>query len=253
MSDQTPNLSLPFIQAAQAQKHVTHNEAIELLDIIVQLTLESTDATVPPVSPVEGQAWGLGVGAGGDWSGQDNMIATWRGGGWLFVLPRDGWCAWVRDTTERQVWTSAGWVTHGDPDLENLAGIGINMISDSINRLSVSSPAILLNHEGAGHQLKINKSGAGDTGSLVYQTGFSGRAEIGLAGNDDFSIKVSADGATWLTAMSVSASDGNITISQVLNLAPGAAPANPAAGDMYFDNAASKLRCYDGTIWRDLF
>ena len=32
MPDTTPNLALPFILPAQAQKHVTHNEALQRLD-----------------------------------------------------------------------------------------------------------------------------------------------------------------------------------------------------------------------------
>ncbi|WP_239450528.1 DUF2793 domain-containing protein [Loktanella sp. S4079] len=81
MSDQTPNLSLPFIMPAQAQKHVTHNEAIELLDLIVQLTLESTTETTPPATPAEGESWAIPAGSTGDWTGRDGQISTWRGGG----------------------------------------------------------------------------------------------------------------------------------------------------------------------------
>jgi len=111
MSEITPNLELPFIMPAQAQKHVTHNEAIELLDAIVQLALESTDANTPPVAPIEGQAWGLGGAPSGDWSGQTNKIATWRGGGWLFVTPGEGWMGWVKNAAELRVWTGGAWVT----------------------------------------------------------------------------------------------------------------------------------------------
>ncbi|WP_439153799.1 DUF2793 domain-containing protein [Yoonia sp.] len=253
MSDQTPNLSLPFIQAAQAQKHVTHNEAIELLDMIVQLALESTGAAMPPVAPAEGQTWGVGTGATGGWAGQDGKIATWRGGGWLFVAPRDGWRAWVRDLGEMQVWTGAAWDTRGAQVLDNLPGVGINATSDATNRLSVVGAATLLSHDGAGHQVKINKSGAADTASVLYQTGFSGRAEMGLAGNDDFAIKVSPDGGSWVAAISVTAANGRVGIGQMLNLAPGVAPVSPMAGDVYFDTATAKLRCHDGTIWHDLF
>ncbi len=253
MPDQTPNLSLPFIMPAQAQKHVTHNEAIELLDMIVQLTLEGTDATTPPGSANEGDAWALGTGATGDWTGQDGMIATWRGGGWLFVAPRDGWRAWVRGAGELQVLTGGVWVAQDGADLQNLPGVGINATADATNRLSVNAAATLLNNDGAGHQVKINKAAAGDTGSLLYQTGFSGRAEMGLAGNDDFSVKVSADGATWFTALTASSTDGHVQIDQVLRLAPGTAPVSPAAGDIYFDDTASVLRCFDGTVWQDLF
>lgn len=60
--------------------------------------------------------------------------------------------------------------------------LGVNATADTTNRLSVPSPATLLNHEGAGHQLKINKAGITHTASLLYQTGFSRRAEMGLAG-----------------------------------------------------------------------
>jgi len=111
MPDFTPNLELPFIMPAQAQKHVTHNEAIELLDMIVQLTLESTGATSPPVSPQEGQSWALGQQPSGGWAGQGGAIAAWRGGGWIFVTPRDGWMAWVKNDAELHVSTGSVWPT----------------------------------------------------------------------------------------------------------------------------------------------
>jgi hypothetical protein len=254
MPDQTPNLSLPFILPAQAQKHVTHNEAIELLDMIVQLTLESTTAITPPATANEGQAWVLGTGATGDWTGQDNNIATWRGGGWLFVTPRDGWQAWVNDVAAIQVLTSGSWVTQGElPPLENLPGLGVNAVSDPTNRLSVSSDATLLNNDGAGHQLKINKASVGDTASLLYQSAFVGRAEMGLAGEHDFSIKVSADGSAWTTALSITAGSGRAQFAEVLALTPGSEPASAVAGDVYFDSSSAKLRCYNGAIWNDLF
>jgi hypothetical protein len=111
MSNETPNLSLPFIMPAQAQKHVTHNEAIELLDLIVQLTLEATAAVVPPSAPNEGQSWALDAAASGAWAGQGGMIASWRGGGWLFVTPQEGWMAWCKDVAELKVRTGGAWQT----------------------------------------------------------------------------------------------------------------------------------------------
>jgi hypothetical protein len=111
----------------------------------------------------------------------------------------------------------------------------------------------LLNHDGAGHQLKLNKAAAAETASLLYQTAFSGRAEMGLAGDDDFTIKVSADGAQWNNALSIAADTGVVTLAQVVNLAPGSAPVTAQAGDLYFDAALAKLRCHDGSVWQDLF
>ena len=83
--------------------------------------------------------------------------------------------------------------------------LGVNTSADTTNRLAVSSAATLLSHAGAGHQLKLNKNAAADTLSLLYQTNWSGRAEMGLAGSDDFELKVSADGSTWTTALKTSA------------------------------------------------
>jgi len=111
MSETTPKLSMPLMMPAQAQKHVTHNEAIELLDTIVQLTLESSAATTPPLAPIEGQAWALGAAPSAAWSGQGSSIAAWRGGGWLFVVPREGWLAWVKDDAALCVFTGANWDT----------------------------------------------------------------------------------------------------------------------------------------------
>ena len=216
MPDQTPKLSLPLMQAAQAQKHVTHNEALELLDMLSQLTVEAFDATDPPANPGEGQSWAVGPGATGAWSGHGGDLASFRGGGWLFVVPRAGWRAWDRGAQQMRVYYSGSWqVFAGDaaatPDFfDNLTGLGVNASHDATNRLAVSSDAVLFNHAGAGHQLKLNKAGTGDTASLLYQTGFSGRAEMGLAGGDDFSIKVSSDGSLFTEALRITAATGAV-------------------------------------------
>ena len=58
----------------------------------------------------------------------------------------------------------------------------------------------------------LNKAGVAETASLLYQTAFSGRAEMGLAGNDDFSIKVSPDGTTFTEALRVDAATGAVAL-----------------------------------------
>ena len=39
--ENSANLQLPYIMPSQAQKHVTHNEAVRTLDALVQLVCES--------------------------------------------------------------------------------------------------------------------------------------------------------------------------------------------------------------------
>jgi hypothetical protein len=77
MSELTPRLGLPLLMAVQAQKHVTHNEALVRLDHVTQLSLVALAATEPPAEPEEGQIWALGPAPGGDWAGQG---AIWRSG-----------------------------------------------------------------------------------------------------------------------------------------------------------------------------
>ena len=216
MSDISPRLALPLLQPAQAQKHVTHNEALRILDIFVQLTIEEFDASDPPVSPVEGPIYAVGAGGTGDWFGATGKLATWVDGAWQFHTPTAGWIGAHAATSEVRVFTGSVWsaVTGGGAaSTQNLAGVGVNTTSDLTNRLSVVAPATLLNHEGAGHQLKINKAAVADTASLLFQNGFSGRAEFGLTGDDDFSVKLSADGSTWVEALRLAPGDEVYTTS----------------------------------------
>jgi hypothetical protein len=91
----TPRLSLPAIEAAQAQKHVTHNEALALIDALVQLTVESRALAPPPASPAEGACYIPATGATGAWSGWDGQIAVYNGG-WQRIVPVPGLKAWLR-------------------------------------------------------------------------------------------------------------------------------------------------------------
>ncbi len=202
MSQNSPRLDLPFIQPSQAQKHVTHNEALRQLDLIVQLSLSSTEATNPPAAPDQGDVYALGVASTGEWAGQDGKLAAWLDNAWHFTTPATGWRAWDESQHRLIVWDGAEWI---DAPIvsQNLNGVGIATVFDETNRLSVRSSASLFSHDGAGHQLKINKASAADTASLLFQSNWTGHAEMGLSGSTGFSIKVSPDGGTWTEALSV--------------------------------------------------
>ncbi|MDO5606109.1 MAG: DUF2793 domain-containing protein [Paracoccus sp. (in: a-proteobacteria)] len=110
MSERTAHLALPFLMAAQAQKHVTHNEALRLLDGIVQLSVLDRDLTDPPASPAEGDRYIPAPGATGAWTGWDGSIAYWIDGTWMRLIPAPGWIAWVADEAQVIVWTGSAWV-----------------------------------------------------------------------------------------------------------------------------------------------
>lgn len=201
----TSNLSLPYIMPAQAQKHVTHNEAIRALDVMVQLAVLDRDRTEPPAEPAEGDRHIVATGATGAWAGYDGRVAAWQDGGWTFLAPRAGWRAAVIGERIMAWFDGANWSAEAEAIdvLQDLALLGVNATADATSRLAVNAAATLLSHEGAGHQLKINKAAVDDTGSLLFQTGWSGRAEMGLAGDDDFHVKVSPDGSNWSQALTV--------------------------------------------------
>ncbi|WP_372884208.1 DUF2793 domain-containing protein [Shimia sp.] len=202
MSERSPNLNMPYLQPAQAQKHVTHNEALQQLDALVQITVQGFDATVPPGAPANGERHALGAGATGAWAGQDGSLASWDGIAWQFIAPGEGWQAWGIGESERRVFTGGAW------SRPPVAQLGINSAASSTNRLTLASEATLLSHDGGGHQVKINKAAAGETASLLFQSGWTGHAEMGLAGDNDWRLKVSADGSSWTEALVIDRSSG---------------------------------------------
>lgn len=111
MSDSTTRLALPFILASQAQKHVTHNEALRILDAVVQLTVLDRDLTAPPGTPAEADAYIVAAGATGAWAGWAGDIAVWSDGVWLRLLASAGWRAWVVDEGQLVVRVGSAWQT----------------------------------------------------------------------------------------------------------------------------------------------
>lgn len=106
----TDRLGLPLLAAGQAQKEITHNEALSRIDVIAQAAVESADLSIPPVAPEAGQCWVVGAGAIAAWLGKEGMIASWTASGWLFLTPGPDWRAWVRDRGHMIRFDGANWV-----------------------------------------------------------------------------------------------------------------------------------------------
>jgi len=65
MSEMSTRYALPLLDAGQAQKEITHNEAIDRVDALLHLAVASMDLTDPPLLPPLGAAWIIGAGAVG--------------------------------------------------------------------------------------------------------------------------------------------------------------------------------------------
>ncbi len=211
--DTTPNLGLPYLAAAQSQKHVTHNEAIRALDALVQLSAISRVAATPPSAPAEGARYIVAASASGAWSGHGLSVAAFQDGAWAFFVPRAGWLVYVVDEAKLVVFDGTAWTltTGGLSSTNPVALVGVNATADATNRLAVKSPASLFDNVGNGHQLKLNKAAASDTVSLLFQDAYSGRAEIGLTGDDSLHVKVSSNGTAWKDAMLIDPASGSVS------------------------------------------
>lgn len=227
----TPNLGLPYIDGSQAQKHVTHNEALRILDAAIQIGVLDLTLTAPPSSPAEGERHVVASGATGAWAGQDGTIATWQDGAWAFLTPKAGWCIWSAADSGLFVFDGAAWQSAGGPSaLDNLAHLGVNTAASSPNLLAVKSNAALFAaidaaDGGTGDmQLQVSKESSTNTASIFFSDNFSGRAEFGLIGADTFKLKVSADGSSWIEALDIDQDTGQVTLPRGLALTGVIAP-----------------------------
>lgn len=258
--EETTNLKLPLLVPNQSQKEITHNEALVILDNLVNNGVKDKDLTTPPENPSQNDLYIVGVGASGEWEGKDNQLAFYDNG-WRFCQARQGTKYWVNDENCIYVFNSTSWtkfssgsggtvgggeggesgdntsgatalsqlddvslnsisqddilkfsngVFTNSKELNNLTGLGINCECDNDNKLAIKSNYVLFDNNGGDSKIKANKSTTTQTASHLFQDNYSGRAEFGLIGNDDFSLKVSSDGSEWKEAFVIDKATGNI-------------------------------------------
>ncbi|MBD3730707.1 MAG: DUF2793 domain-containing protein [Sphingomonadales bacterium] len=104
----TPRLALPLLFAGQAQKEFFVNQSLSLVDMLLQAAVEG-EASVPPVSPADGESWLVGSAAEGGWSGYEGHLASWQSGVWLFAYPSEGWQVFDRDTRQAIRYSLGEW------------------------------------------------------------------------------------------------------------------------------------------------
>jgi hypothetical protein len=222
MSDTTAHLALPFVMAAQAQKHVTHNEALRLLDGIVQLSVKDRDLTAPPASHTEGDRYIVASGASGVWTGWDLNIALWVDGAWLRLPPRAGWRAWVEDEGVLLAYNGSTWIGTTPTALQNLALLGLGTTADAANPFSAKLNAALwtaktIAEGGTGDLFyTMNKEAAGNDLGLTLQTAYVTKALVGLFGSNKFRLAVSVDGSSFFDGLIVDNATGIVDLPRLL-------------------------------------
>ena len=186
MSD-TPQLQLPLLASAQAQKHVTVNEALIRLDALTHPIALSASVSAPPAA-VDGDAYIVPAGATGDWAGQENSFAVYDNGGWLYLTPRRGWRVWIEDENDYATFASGRWVHALSGAFEGGAYSSIRLatVDEALSGASQASSLLLPDRAvviGVTARVIADITGAGVTGWRLGVAGADDRygSSIGLA------------------------------------------------------------------------
>lgn len=108
---QTARFSLPLLAVSQAQKEVTHNEALVRIDALLHSVVEAILPNPPALGESDtGKCWLIGSGATGDWTGRSDQLAIWVGNDWRFVHPSAGMRLRVSGENSDAVFDGRSWV-----------------------------------------------------------------------------------------------------------------------------------------------
>lgn len=242
---QTHHLNLPYLAPAQAQKHVTLNEALRHIDAVMHIAVISRDMATPPLDPAEGDRFLVADQATDVWAGHSGKIAAYQDGAWAFHIPRSGWIIWCESTQSTLIFNGTTWLPLGEQGTSPISpslfaeNLGVNTQADSVNRLAVKSDAVLLSHDdvtpGSGDlRVNVNKAGATQTAALLFQNNYAAHAEIGLTGDNDLHFKVSSDGSTFHEALQIDHQTGRVRL-----------PQTPTA----ILQADHRIHCYTDNRW----
>ena len=225
MSDDfSARLALPYLAAGQMQKHVTLNTALTRLDALLQTAVVSRTTAVQPGAPADGDLYILPDDAEGTaWAGRPaGVLMRFEAGGWAIVPAPEGLIAVVLDEQAVVVRVDAGWVLLGERlgQAQALTRLGLGTIADAANPLAAKLNAALFTARGVEEggdgdlRLTFNKEAAADVLSLLFQSGYAARAELGLIGEDDLGLKTCDDAGTWRSVFRVDRATGRIAFDE---------------------------------------
>jgi len=187
-TETTPNLSLPLMIRNQSGKEVTHNEALVIIDVLLNNGIIDKDLSTPPTSPNEGDTYIVNTTATGDWLNQEGKIAFYNNG-WRFIAPKEGFTVWINDENLLYSHTGSSWQVSG--------GSMVGVLND-LNDVEITTPTQydLLSHNGTNFintkEIQANNlTLSGLTASKIVETNISKKlisADKNTAYNKNFGI-----------------------------------------------------------------
>lgn len=207
MADST-NLILPYIAASQSQKHVTHNEALRLLDGLVQLSALDRDLTAPPGSPADGARYIVAASATGEWAGWDGSVAMYSDGSWYRLVPRTGWFCWVQDESSALVWSGSAWIAWSS---------AVGLLEQAAVVEVAKGPAGFTTGIAVAEQLLSGLSGASVTSTVKIPNsaillGVTSRVTTAITGATGYSCGISGEATKFGSTLGVSVGSTNVGV-----------------------------------------
>lgn len=108
----TPNLGLETVPSNSLQPSVAINDALQVLDALVQLAVVDKDTATPPptVAGDVGKRWIVAAAPTGAWAGHATHIALCTAADqWRFIVPNDGFEAVAIDENARYRFMAGAW------------------------------------------------------------------------------------------------------------------------------------------------
>lgn len=130
----SPRIQMPLLSAGQAQKEVAHNEALILVDSLLQACTAGAPSNSPPSSPELGLCYICGTAPTGAWSGRAQAVACFTMGGWRIVDAFDGMR--ITDRASGRIWCFVS----GEWSLGVIKGSEVQV--DGVKVLGGQQPAI---------------------------------------------------------------------------------------------------------------
>lgn len=206
----TVKLGLTDLANGQAN-YLNANASFALLDQLVHQRVVDKDLAAPPGSPANGAAYIVAASATGAWAGKSGQIAYWLTSvaAWTFVVPAEGWMAWVTDEAARYEYKSSAWsiFSSGGGD-----GGAVATVSSSSGVLDLSG------NDESTFKVTLTEN----ITSITYQSGASGaRKDLIIRFKQDATggRTVDLSGITWSgTAPTVGAAANAVTYITAVNV-----------------------------------
>ncbi len=204
--EKTKNLGLPLLIPNQAQKEITHNEALIILDNLIQNTVITKNLNIPPQEPKTNDLYIVGENASDIWLNKDFQLAFYDNG-WRFIEPKEGITFWVKDEDCQYTYNGESWIITDEISNKKINLIELN--DTEVNNLQngeflrfngnkfINTKSLDNVENLSTNILNINKSEETATASCILQNNSISKAEFGLIQNDNFTLRISADGKNW--------------------------------------------------------